>query len=125
MKVIECDDEKKLVHFYEKKMAAEVDGACLGDEYAGYVFRCVLAPERGAFVCAAARGVKRGRGQRPPGRAGLRRAPERRLCIPGAGRAGPDLPAGGHAAFGVRLGAPLGPRARSTELHPADGSPAR
>jgi small subunit ribosomal protein S6e len=39
MKVIECDDEKKLVHFFDKKMAAEVDGSALGEEFAGYVFR--------------------------------------------------------------------------------------
>ena len=39
MKVIECDDEKKLVHFFDKKMAAEVDGSALGEEFSGYVFR--------------------------------------------------------------------------------------
>ena len=39
MKVIECDDEKKLVHFFDKKMAAEVDGSALGEDFAGYVFR--------------------------------------------------------------------------------------
>ena len=39
MKVIDCDDEKKLVHFFDKKMAAEVDGSALGEEFSGYVFR--------------------------------------------------------------------------------------
>ena len=39
MKVIECDDEKKLVHFFDKKMAAEVDGSALGEEFSGYIFR--------------------------------------------------------------------------------------
>jgi small subunit ribosomal protein S6e len=41
MKVIECDDEKKLVSLYEKRQAQEVEGDFLGDEYKGYVFRCV------------------------------------------------------------------------------------
>lgn len=39
MRVIEVDDEKKLVHFYEKRMGAEVDGSVLGDDFKGYVFR--------------------------------------------------------------------------------------
>ena len=39
MKVIDCDDEKKLVHFFDKKMAAEVDGSALGEEFSGYIFR--------------------------------------------------------------------------------------
>ncbi len=39
MKVIEVDDEKKLLGFYEKRMAAEVDGEVLGEEFKGYVFR--------------------------------------------------------------------------------------
>ena len=46
MKTIEVDDEKRLVNFYEKRMSQEVDGSALGDEYAGYVFRCV--PRRAA-----------------------------------------------------------------------------
>jgi small subunit ribosomal protein S6e len=41
MKVIEVDDEKKLVHFYEKRMGMEVDGGVLGPDFEGYVFRCV------------------------------------------------------------------------------------
>jgi hypothetical protein len=41
MKVVEVDDEKKLIHFYEKRMAQEVEGDFLGEEFKGYVFRCV------------------------------------------------------------------------------------
>lgn len=40
-KVIEVDDEKKLLAFYEKRMAQEVEGDVLGDEFKGYVFRLV------------------------------------------------------------------------------------
>ena len=41
MKIFEVDDEKKLVQFYEKRMAQEVQGDFLGDQFKGYVFRCV------------------------------------------------------------------------------------
>ena len=39
MKIIECDDEKKLVYLFDKRMSQEIDGDFLGDEYKGYVFR--------------------------------------------------------------------------------------
>ena len=38
-KIVEIDDEKKLIHLYDKRISQEVDGAVLGEEYAGYVFR--------------------------------------------------------------------------------------
>eukprot|EP01117_Protostelium_nocturnum_P002075 TRINITY_DN12715_c0_g1_i1.p1 TRINITY_DN12715_c0_g1~~TRINITY_DN12715_c0_g1_i1.p1 ORF type:complete len:239 (-),score=78.98 TRINITY_DN12715_c0_g1_i1:90-806(-) len=38
-KSLEVDDEKKLRAFYEKRMAQEVEGDVLGDEYKGYVFK--------------------------------------------------------------------------------------
>merc|ERR1712050_489008 len=38
-KVIECDDDKKLLPFFDKRMAAEVTGDTLGDEFKGYMFR--------------------------------------------------------------------------------------
>jgi ribosomal protein S6E (S10) len=38
-KVIEVDDEKRLMQMYDKRIAQEVDGSVLGDEYEGYVFR--------------------------------------------------------------------------------------
>jgi small subunit ribosomal protein S6e len=38
-KLIEVDDEKKLRHFYEKRISAEVNADPLGDEWKGYVFR--------------------------------------------------------------------------------------
>ena len=36
---VEIEDDKKLMPFYEKRMAAEVSGDSLGDEFKGYVFR--------------------------------------------------------------------------------------
>mmetsp|Transcript_140861 Transcript_140861/g.270207 ORF Transcript_140861/g.270207 Transcript_140861/m.270207 type:complete len:237 (+) Transcript_140861:21-731(+) len=39
MKVIDVDDEKKLRMFYDQRMASEVSGDSLGEEWTGYVFR--------------------------------------------------------------------------------------
>eukprot|EP00932_Pfiesteria_piscicida_P007207 SRR837773.1721.p2 GENE.SRR837773.1721~~SRR837773.1721.p2 ORF type:complete len:233 (+),score=122.66 SRR837773.1721:30-728(+) len=38
-KVFEIEDDKKLLPFYDKRMAAEVSGDSLGDEFKGYIFR--------------------------------------------------------------------------------------
>jgi len=38
-KCLDIDDEKKLRIFYDKRMAAEVEGDELGEEFKGYVFR--------------------------------------------------------------------------------------
>mmetsp|Transcript_32843 Transcript_32843/g.79938 ORF Transcript_32843/g.79938 Transcript_32843/m.79938 type:complete len:251 (+) Transcript_32843:59-811(+) len=38
-KVIEIEDEKQLLHFYDKRMAQEVEGDVLGDDWKGYIFR--------------------------------------------------------------------------------------
>lgn len=38
-KMIEIDDDKKLYPFFDKRMAGEVSGDSLGDEFKGYVFR--------------------------------------------------------------------------------------
>jgi ribosomal protein S6E (S10) len=38
-KVIEIEDEVKLINLYEKRMSQEVDGSVLGEEYNGYIFR--------------------------------------------------------------------------------------
>eukprot|EP00441_Pelagodinium_beii_P038256 CAMPEP_0197646704 /NCGR_PEP_ID=MMETSP1338-20131121/23803_1 /TAXON_ID=43686 ORGANISM="Pelagodinium beii, Strain RCC1491" /NCGR_SAMPLE_ID=MMETSP1338 /ASSEMBLY_ACC=CAM_ASM_000754 /LENGTH=232 /DNA_ID=CAMNT_0043220359 /DNA_START=69 /DNA_END=767 /DNA_ORIENTATION=+ len=38
-KLIEIDDDKKLLPFFDKRMASEVAGDSLGDEFKGYVFR--------------------------------------------------------------------------------------
>mmetsp|Transcript_16094 Transcript_16094/g.26282 ORF Transcript_16094/g.26282 Transcript_16094/m.26282 type:complete len:243 (+) Transcript_16094:76-804(+) len=38
-KLIEIDDEKKLRAVYDRRMAQEVDGGDLGDEFKGYIFK--------------------------------------------------------------------------------------
>jgi small subunit ribosomal protein S6e len=38
-KVIEIDDEKRLQNLYERRMAQEIDGNILGEEFEGYIFR--------------------------------------------------------------------------------------
>eukprot|EP00922_Rhytidocystis_sp_ex-Travisia-forbesii_P032259 GHVS01047973.1.p1 GENE.GHVS01047973.1~~GHVS01047973.1.p1 ORF type:complete len:265 (-),score=67.18 GHVS01047973.1:423-1217(-) len=38
-KIVEVDDEKKLLPFFEKRMGAEVSCDSIGDEFKGYVFR--------------------------------------------------------------------------------------
>jgi len=38
-KIFEIDDDKKLLPFFDKRMAGEVPGDSLGDEWKGYVFR--------------------------------------------------------------------------------------
>jgi ribosomal protein S6E (S10) len=39
MKVMDIEDEKILAQFYDKRVAAEVDGDVLSDEFKGYIFR--------------------------------------------------------------------------------------
>eukprot|EP00959_Pyramimonas_sp_CCMP1952_P385986 8089177-Pyramimonas_sp.AAC.1 len=38
-KLIEVDDDKKLLPFFDKRMSVEVAGDSLGDEFKGYVFK--------------------------------------------------------------------------------------
>jgi small subunit ribosomal protein S6e len=38
-KVIDIDDEKRLQNLYERRMAQEIDGAVLGEEFAGFILR--------------------------------------------------------------------------------------
>merc|ERR1719362_2346094 len=37
--MVEVDDDKKLLPFFDKRMASEVTGESLGDEFKGYVFK--------------------------------------------------------------------------------------
>lgn len=48
-KVIEIDDEKRLQNFYERRMAQEIDGGVLGDEFAGYVMRITGGNDKQGF----------------------------------------------------------------------------
>jgi len=48
-KMIEIDDEKKLRALFDKRMGAEVDGAALGDEFKGYIFRITGGNDKQGF----------------------------------------------------------------------------
>merc|ERR1719443_2720301 len=48
-KVIEVDDDKKLLPFFDKRMAAEVAGDSLGDEFKGCVFRIAGGNDKQGF----------------------------------------------------------------------------
>jgi len=90
-KVIEIDDEKRLQNLYEKRMAQEIEGATLGDEFAGYIFRIsggndkqgfpmrqgVLTNTRVRLLC------KKGHKTYRPRRAGERKRKSVRGCIVG------------------------------------------
>jgi len=48
-KVFEIDDDKKLLPFFDKRMATEVSGDSLGDEFKGYVFRIAGGNDKQGF----------------------------------------------------------------------------
>lgn len=48
-KLVEIDDDSKLRAFYDKRMAAEVEGDALGDEYKGYVFKIAGGNDKQGF----------------------------------------------------------------------------
>ena len=48
-KLIEIDDDKKLRTLYDKRLAAEVDGEDLGDEFKGYVFKILGGQDKQGF----------------------------------------------------------------------------
>jgi len=48
-KVIEVDDERKLRAFYDKRIAHEVDGDVLGEEFKGYVFKITGGNDKQGF----------------------------------------------------------------------------
>ena len=48
-KLIEIDDEKKLRTLYDRRLAAEVDGSDLGDEFAGYIFKVMGGQDKQGF----------------------------------------------------------------------------
>merc|ERR1712039_270191 len=43
------DDDKKLLPFFEKRMAAEVPGDSLGDEFKGYIFKIAGGNDKQGF----------------------------------------------------------------------------
>jgi len=48
-KLIEVDDEKKLRTLYDRRLAAEVDGENLGDEFKGYIFKIMGGQDKQGF----------------------------------------------------------------------------
>lgn len=91
---IEIDDEKKLRALYDKRMGQEVDGADLGEEYTGYVFRITggndlqgFPMKQGVLTQGRARLLlKKGLSCYRERRAGMRKRKSVRGCI-----VGPDL----------------------------------
>jgi len=90
-KVIEIDDEKRLQTLYERRMAQEIDGSMLGEEFDGYIFRIsggndkqgfpmrqgVLTNTRVRLLC------KKGHKAYRPRRVGERKRKSVRGCIVG------------------------------------------
>merc|ERR1712194_40198 len=48
-KVIEIDDDMKLLPFYDRRMSTEVSGDSLGDEFKGYVFTITGGNDKQGF----------------------------------------------------------------------------
>jgi len=90
-KVIEIDDEKRLQNLYERRMAQEIDGAVLGEEFNGYILRIsggndkqgfpmrqgVLTNTRVRLLC------KKGHKAYRPRRTGERKRKSVRGCVVG------------------------------------------
>jgi len=90
-KVIEIDDEKRLQSLYERRMAQEIDGSIMGEEFDGYIFRIsggndkqgfpmrqgVLTNTRVRLLC------KKGHKAYRPRRVGERKRKSVRGCIVG------------------------------------------
>ena len=49
-KMYEIEDEKKLRNLYDKRLATEVDGADLGDEFQGYIFKVLGGQDKQGFA---------------------------------------------------------------------------
>lgn len=48
-KLVDIDDEKKLLPFFEKRIGAEVPGDSIGEEFKGYVFRITGGNDKQGF----------------------------------------------------------------------------
>lgn len=49
-KLIEIDDERRLRALYDKRLAQEVDGEHLGEEYKGYIFKIMGGQDKQGFA---------------------------------------------------------------------------
>jgi small subunit ribosomal protein S6e len=88
-KVFEIDDEQKLKHFFEKRMAQEVTAEPLGPEWKGYVLRITggndkqgFAMKQGVLTTGRVRLLlKKGQSGYAPSRTGERKRKSVRGCI--------------------------------------------
>lgn len=48
-KKLEVDDENKLRSFYDKRIGAEIDASCLGDEWKGYILKIMGGQDKAGF----------------------------------------------------------------------------
>jgi len=48
-KCIDIDDDKKIHHFYDKRLGNEIEGSVLGDTYKGYVFKITGGNDKDGF----------------------------------------------------------------------------
>jgi len=88
-KVFEIDDEQKLKHFYDKRMAQEITADHLGAEWAGYVFRITGGNDKQGFTMKQGVGtvgrvkllLKKGQKCYRPRRTGERKRKSVRGCI--------------------------------------------
>lgn len=90
-KVIDIDDEKRLQNLYERRMAQEIEGSVLGEEFEGYILRIsggndkqgfpmrqgILTNTRVRVLC------KKGHKAYRPRRAGERKRKSVRGCVVG------------------------------------------
>merc|ERR1712226_102251 len=49
-KCVEIEDEKKLAVLYEKRLASEVEGEVIGDEFKGYIFKITGGNDKQGFT---------------------------------------------------------------------------
>lgn len=49
-KLFDIDDEKKLRTLYDRRLASEVDGGDLGDEFTGYIFKVMGGQDKQGFA---------------------------------------------------------------------------
>jgi len=94
MKLVNIDDDNKILPFFEKRMGAEVEADTLGPEFKGYVFKVAGGNDKQGFpmkqgVISANRVrllLKKGQSCYGPKRTGERKRKSVRGCI-----VGPDL----------------------------------
>merc|ERR1712060_97208 len=98
-RVFEIDDDKKLIPFFDKRMATEVSGDTLGDDFKGYLFRISGGNDKQGFPMK--QGVlcnnrvklllKKGMSCYRERRSGCRKRKSVRGCIVGPDLATPNL----------------------------------